>query len=246
MTSRWAYEAIAVAQYKNNEFEKHYFEVDSEKSRNNFKLSYLIPELQKYVNTCIDNIKNNKNTEQTERYIKILKYELNKLNRNSKLKFSNIDAINEIDLISKTYNDLQEYFSKMTKSLNAEQYKINLKYDSVSYKLKDLYGSNEAVYELKTKYLNKQLEEIVKNKGEFDAIKEEGYELVQVIDPIFKIPDAKNGRAHFYAPVKRIGNQLFDTVWFNVIFIWFTSLLIYLMLIFNLLRKFMDFLGRIM
>ena len=133
----------------------------------------------------------------------------------------------------------------MSKELNAEQYRINLKYDSVSYKLKEKYGSSEAVYQLKTENHNKQLEEIVKNKGEFDAIKEEGHELVQVIDPIFKMPQTKNGRAHFYAPSKRIGNATFDTLWFNVLFIWFTSLIIYLALIFNLFRKFMDMLGRI-
>jgi ABC-type multidrug transport system ATPase subunit len=245
MTSRWAYEALAVAQYKNNAFEKHYFEVDAEKSRNNYTLSYLIPELQKYTNTLADNINESKNPEQTDRYIKILKNEISKLNEHSYLRFEDVNKINTNDF-STIRESLQTYYNSMSKSLNAEQYKINLKYDSVSYKLKDIYGSSDAVYKLKTQNHNKQLEEIVKNKGEFDAVKEEGNELVQVIDPIFKLPESKNGRAHFYAPAKRIANKYIDTLVFNVLFIWFTSLIIYLMLIFNLFRKFIDFLGRLM
>ena len=45
---------------------------------------------------------------------------------------------------------------------------------------------------------------------------------------------------------KIIANKHFDTVWFDVIFIWFTSLIIYLMLIFNLFRKLINLPGRLM
>ena len=46
MTSRWAYEALIVEQFKNNEFEKQFFEFDQKMSEASFRSSYLIPKLQ--------------------------------------------------------------------------------------------------------------------------------------------------------------------------------------------------------
>jgi hypothetical protein len=245
MTSRWAYEALAVAQFKDNNYEKYYFDVEMLKSHNNYNLSYLIPELQKYSNTSFTNINENKNHEQTQRYLKVLKNEIDLLNKESDIKFLETDALIEERFNESVHSNLNEFFNDLSRYFNSEQYKLNLKFDSVSYYLVDKLGSNEGVYQLKMENHNKQLEEIVKNKGEFDAIKEEEGRLIQIIDPIFKIPESLNGRAHFYSPVKRIGSASFDTVWFNVIFIWFTSLIIWIMLIFNLFRKFLDLLGRI-
>ena len=240
MTSRWAYEALAVEQFKNNKYEKYYFEIDQEKSQNNFKLSYLIPELEKYTNTCTDNIETNTNSEQTERYLGILKNEITELNQATELSFNNLDLLTISNFNNETQKELQDYYNQLKRKFNANQYKLNLKSDSVSlYLVKEL-GDKDAVYQVKIENHNKQLAEILRNKGEFDAIKEEDNRMVQVIDPIFKMPVSKNGRAHFYAPVKKIGNKTIDTFWFNVIFIWFTSLIIYLMLIFNVFRKFMN------
>jgi len=239
MTSRWAYEALIVNQFKNNNFEKYYFEVDKEKSQNNFKLSFLVPEFKKYTNICKENISQNKNTEQTEHYLKVLKNEITELNKTTKIKYDKIDELN-ISNFNESTKELHDYYNKLNRFYNSQQYKLNLKSDSVSHYLKEKFGNNEAVYNLKIENHNKQITEILKNKSEFDAIKEENDRMIQVIDPIFKIPENKNGRAHFYSPVKRIGSLTFDTFWFNIIFIWFTSIVIYLMLIFNVFRRVMD------
>ncbi len=55
------------------------------------------------------------------------------------------------------------------------------------------------------------------------------------------IPESNIGRAHFYAPVKKINNQPVETIWFNVIFIWLTSIILYFALLADLLRKFMNY-----
>ncbi len=240
MTSRWAYEALAVAQFKDNNFEKYYFKTDMLKSQNNFILSYLIPELKNYANGCLSDINNNNITEKTKENLLILKNELQKLNKIGNIQFDEINNMTVANFNSKTYKALQTYFDSYTKFLNNNQYKLNLKNDSVSRFLIDKLGNREAVFELKQKNYNKKLEEVLRNKAEFDALKEEDHQLVQVIEPIFKLPESRNGRAHFYAPVKKIGNMSFDTVWFNIIFIWFTSLIIYLTLIFDVFRKLLN------
>jgi hypothetical protein len=54
-------------------------------------------------------------------------------------------------------------------------------------------------------------------------------------------PTSRTGRAHFYAPYKNVGGLKIDTLWFNVLVIWFTSLLLYVALYYDLLRKALDF-----
>jgi hypothetical protein len=51
------------------------------------------------------------------------------------------------------------------------------------------------------------------------------------------MPEANNGRAHFYAPYKKIFGQLVDTYWFNVIVIWLTSILLYITLLTDAFKK---------
>jgi hypothetical protein len=50
-------------------------------------------------------------------------------------------------------------------------------------------------------------------------------------------PISKFGRAHFYAPVKKLGGLTIDTYLFNFLFIWVTALLFYLTLVFDILRR---------
>jgi len=240
MTSRWAYEALIVNQFKNNEYEKYYFNIDQEKSQNNFKLSYLVPEFEKYTNTCKENISKNKNEKQTISHLQILKNEIEELNKTTTIKFKEFEKINISNFDENLQNELHSYFSNLKRHFNSKQYKLNLKSDSVSHFLLKKLGSREKLFKIKQEYHNKKISEILRNKGEFDAIKEEDNRMVQVIDPIFKIPESKNGRAHFYSPVKKIGSLTIDTYWFNIIFIWLTSLSLYLALILNLFGRIMS------
>ena len=46
MVSRWAYEALNVAQFKHNRYERHFFDVEEKISQVSFQRAYLIPKLQ--------------------------------------------------------------------------------------------------------------------------------------------------------------------------------------------------------
>jgi hypothetical protein len=58
-------------------------------------------------------------------------------------------------------------------------------------------------------------------------------------------PASRYGRAHFYAPVKKLGELSIDTYLFNFIFIWVTSFLFYLTLVFDLIRKMVNWAERV-
>ncbi len=84
------------------------------------------------------------------------------------------------------------------------------------------------------------LASLVLNKQEINKIHQSDKGFVQLMNPIYKTPVDKNGRAHFYASVKQIGNLQIDTFWFNIVILWLFSLLLYVLLLFDGLRKFID------
>jgi hypothetical protein len=56
-------------------------------------------------------------------------------------------------------------------------------------------------------------------------------------------PVTNNGRAHFYAAEKVLFGKTIDTVWFNIAVIWLSTILLYILLLFNGLKRLVDFLS---
>jgi len=90
---------------------------------------------------------------------------------------------------------------------------------------------------MKENYYNISLADLVTNKNTFQTLVEDDDRLIQLTKPIFKDPDSNYGRAHFYAPYKRLGSLEIDTFWFNTMFIWLTTILMYIALQFDWLKK---------
>jgi hypothetical protein len=61
--------------------------------------------------------------------------------------------------------------------------------------------------------------------------------MVRLKDAVFRNPESKKGRAHFYAPIKQISSLAIDTFWFNLMYIWFFSGLLFVVLYYDVLRK---------
>ncbi|MEM6829987.1 MAG: ATP-binding cassette domain-containing protein, partial [Bacteroidota bacterium] len=78
MASRWAYEALTVAQFRYNEYEKHFFEVNQEISQNSVNRSFLMPELIT-INRELMRDTTSWNTETSGKKFSILRNELDRL-----------------------------------------------------------------------------------------------------------------------------------------------------------------------
>ena len=98
------------------------------------------------------------------------------------------------------------------------------------------WGGEEAFLRMKRSYTNKRLEEMLYNKGQLFV--EWNNRLIRKTTPIFQEPQSRLGRAQFFAPEKNLGKLSIDTYWFNLLIIWISSLLYYLTLVYDLLRKF--------
>ncbi len=245
MTSRWAYEALAVVQFKDNEYEKHFFEVDKKISDATVKSMYCIPKLQTKVDNCLKNKKLKENEEQTKNDLKIIYTEIKNIIATTgkvfeKVEYLNYDDFND-DAGVRAYiylNELGKYYDKLRIKANSEK-------DSIYNSLVDKLGSVEAVYKLKQEYHNERIEEILTGKSDIEMLKEDHDLLLQKKDAVFMTPLSNFGRAHFYSSEKHLFNYKIDTLLFNVAFIWMTSLFMYFTLIYDLLKKLIFNLSRI-
>jgi hypothetical protein len=104
--------------------------------------------------------------------------------------------------------------------------------------LEDKLRDNDAVVGLKYQYHNNALAEIVQNQTDLEKIAENNYRYFQIKDPIFREPESNLGKAHFYAPYKKIAGLKIDTLWFNVGVLWIASIVLYIVLYFDWLRLF--------
>ncbi len=98
------------------------------------------------------------------------------------------------------------------------------------------------------KFHNEHLDDIVRNIYEKNKILRFKDKLVRQEEPIYMEPDDSNFigiRSHFYAPNKYFMGKYYSTFWFNVIFIWAMSLLLYIPLYYDHLRKIIGFFGNI-
>ena len=74
------------------------------------------------------------------------------------------------------------------------------------------------------------------NKGQF--VTEWNMHLVRKVAPVYQVPKSRIGRAHLFAPVKRLGLLYIGTYWFNLLAIWVSVIIFYISLYYDLLRKF--------
>jgi len=79
MTTRWAYEAICVEQFKSNRFEKPFFKYEMEKSQNDWYISFLIPTLNVKVDGCLSAGKKPENRDYSEENFRKINFHIKDL-----------------------------------------------------------------------------------------------------------------------------------------------------------------------
>lgn len=236
MTSRWAYEAMVVTQFRDNPFEREFFDAEQRISESIYSKAYLIPEIHKHIKELegemdkknLEAIKNS-STELICNELRNMSFQVNipelipmSRNRREGLSREELKRVDSL-LISLQKKYHHQYISSLT-----EKDKI---FDSEINRL----GGKDAFKMHKYKYYNNQLAAIVKNEKELIHFFEHNNNIIKLKDPIFTKPLAKNGRAHFYSPTKRIGNWHIDTFWFNITIIWLATFALFLVLYLDLL-----------
>ena len=242
MTSRWAYEDMAVTQFKKNKFENYFFTTEQKANEAMYNQAYLIPELQKILNELKDKAGDGNFTNADDNKINLLKQELLYLDQQfPSANINELASLNTKNFSAEVYNNIVNYLNNARDYfLHKYQEQINLKEKKYNQLVNKL-GGEEQFLKFKNMYYNKQLASILLNDKELMEQQVNKNNIVQLKDKIFQLPVSKNGRAPFYAPSKRIGNLYIDTFWFNIVFIWLFSGLLFVILYFDLLKKLISY-----
>jgi hypothetical protein len=142
--------------------------------------------------------------------------------------------------------ETRKYLDQLYSYFNQKKIESQYELDNLNTELIDQMGGMAAFLEYKNRYYNTALAELVTNKRDFNKkVMRYNDKLIRKFEPVYMEPTSRMGRAHFYAPVKIIGNTTFDTLSFNAVFIWIMSVLFYFTLYFDVIRRAMTFFASI-
>lgn len=240
MPIRWSYEAMCVDQFKNNKYEKPFFEYDMGSSQNDWYASFLIPTLEVKVDECLYVERNPIYSENVSTNLDKLSYHIPELAEMSGIEvgdwFNNLNY-NGFDTLAlqqadKYLDSTKRHFRKLSKKFTAQRDSV---YETIVAEI-----GVDGLVKVKEDNYNEQLATIMLNRMSVSKIYESEDKLIQKSDPVLMMPTGKNGRSHFYAPYKQLGTLRIATPFFNMIVIWLVSGLLFTMLYYNLLSKLIE------
>ncbi|MGE0077962.1 MAG: ATP-binding cassette domain-containing protein [Bacteroidales bacterium] len=243
IVARWAYEALAVYQFKENKYEQPFYKYDEAMSISDFKRNYWLKSLQNKIDYCTRNIDNPERSPEFISALELLQNEFVKemtSPRSSRLIFSKYTQINANDVTQELLDEMSSYLELVRKYYVKLYNKASNEKDRLISKQQSTAEGKELFLKLKRQYHNESLSDFVRNSGEVERIMEYKGSLIQKVDPIFLYPDSKFIRSHFYAPAKSIFGYYYSTFWVNVIVIWLSSIMLYIVLYFRLFKRFLD------
>ncbi len=242
ITARWAYEALAVYQFKENKYEKQFYTYDKITSYANFRKDFWLRSLRNKVIDIQTYIHNPQKKQVVEDAILLLKNEIREeIKQNKKVKCPvDIEKLSYNNINENILKQLEEYFDKINRHYIEKYNKASAEKDKLMTSLQDTPEKKEAFIKLKKDYYNDNLKEFVRNETEMNKIVEYNHRLYQKADPIFLDPKPGFFTAHFYAPRKNIYGFYIDTFWYNIIIIFLMTVILFITVYFNILKKLIE------
>ncbi|CAN5232182.1 ATP-binding cassette domain-containing protein [soil metagenome] len=242
MASRWAFEAAMVAQFKDNKYEQEFYEQDKIIAESEYKRIYFIPTLE----SNLDFVNLNYERKDADPVIVASKLLLIQKEIDRELSTIGKQHFLESALLQRSTYDTAVYRKTKKFLLSLKQYYLNRSVNAnkqkekINEQLVTSFGSKKKLDAFRESYENESISMLVKNQDESVRIIESRGQLVQKIYPIYKDPEPDHlidFDAQFYLPTKHFLNASIDTLYFNLSVIWSISILLYITLYYNLLRK---------
>ena len=244
MASRWSFEAMAVTQFKDNPYEKLFYPSEKAISGYSWITAYQIPALQSMLDECRLNIVRRQNTRKTETMMQILGNEIPGLEKQAGFRHNPLSDLKISLFTDETRKQMSSWLDSLNFVFSGRLNNASASHDAIYHKLVNDMGQ-ERVYAFRQEYYNDDLADLVLNSASTDKIIQGRDKLIRKKDPVFMDPVSRVGKSHFYAPLKFIGNLAISTLWFNICALWFMSLILYLTLQYNILRKTIEYFGGI-
>lgn len=237
MVSRWAYEAITVEQVTGNELEKYYFVKKCDISNAQWKKDYWLPEMQSQMSKLVA-----EKDQTSPKALAAIEIISNEIQREEEY-WDNLKCDGCLtELKSKNFKSEAD-FVKINQFLDVIKLQsintINSKNDEIQ-GIIDSIGLNE-YRKLREQYANESLEDLTTNRIEENKFLISDGRIYQNDDPIYNDPKGTSFfNTHFYSPYKYAFGKKISSFNANLIVIWFFAIISYIVLYFDLLKKFID------
>ncbi len=271
MVARWAFEGLSVEQYKNNYFQKGFFEAERRVSAANYKQAYYIPRLRAMLDEVmrdeleIYHIKkklrkthDKKLKEKVDMLAEEIDADLiimkNEIVRENEINHSvHFDPVHELSdhthfkkqtavALKKHFDFMAEYYGNIFNFYNHKKDSLIALHNATDH---DAMIFNQ----IKDKYANDNMTDIMKNLNAKKRVIVDNDHLVQKYDPVYQNPsplqEPWDYRTHFYSPKKPMFGRIYDTFWFNFTVIWIGTIFMYITLYFEVLRWTLENAGKI-
>ena len=241
ITSRWSYENLAVTQFKKNDFEKRFYETEKVISNTFFDKVYRLSVLR----STLDDIEGDPDDTINEDKMELMTNELTQLSGNYHVNQVNLDEIMQTDETGKFKRRVSDYLDTLEMVIDKHYQEALDKKNEKFNQMVDKLGDKKQFAKYKNKFYNKQLADQVMNVDERDDYYIHDNEMIPLTDPIYRLPDSRWGRAHFFAPAKITGNIKIDTFWFNNLRTWLVIIFWYVLLYYDVLNKIITYFERL-
>jgi ABC-type multidrug transport system ATPase subunit len=239
MATKWTYEALMVHQFKHNRFEKHFYDLEKTSSQADFVVSLKIPKLRQALQQTTSLYKDQSLSEQEPGSLTLLRNEILEI-QDQAPQFPH-DDLNE--LTSQSFNEstsekIRNYLDELTRYyaglLSSSERKIER---MINYMLREDARLFQA---LKDDFYNESIADLVKKRFEKNRLVVYENRIVQQYHPIYQDPEPAGLlglRTHFFAPEKSLFGHRTDTFWFNIIIVWCMTIILFVTLYFEILKR---------
>ncbi|HRW98483.1 MAG TPA: ATP-binding cassette domain-containing protein [Cyclobacteriaceae bacterium] len=245
MTSRWAFEAYMVTQFKDNPFEKMFYELDKKEAMAEYKRVYYLPSLESKLAFVLNH--RNQWRDRSDRNpvkptLEILQNELGYERRLvGEENFPDLDKLVIGKFDSTTYQNTLKFITTLRAYYQLRGSNALKDRELLVGQLTDTEEKLALFNENRMKYQNESVTRMVENSNDPVRILEWQGQLVQKVYPIYfdqhRPKNPFDFSANFYTPTKHFLGKKYDTLYFNIGVIWMFSLILYVTLYFDLLKR---------
>ena len=242
--SRWAYEAILVSQFKDNQYNRYFFKQRFTNYQNKFNSEKLIPLLEESLGNCLSLMEYPDSSVSLNRNLRILANEFELLGEHEEIApFENINYMNPEYFDDEIYESAFGYLTYL--KFQIENSKEETSADSMKI-FQNIVDSlqNQSFDNFFKENHNKTVDIFVNGRFTEGYAKIENDHILKSGSSVFMFPESKIGRAGFFSSYKRFNNRYIETLRYNLSVLWILNLILYVFLIsdstrvlFNFFRK---------
>jgi len=238
IAARWGYEALAVDQFMNNRFEKHFYNFDKEISIAKFRKDIWYNEMKSILSRMESNIQRERLDESDRNDLMLIRNEIGEEMAFTTAVPFDLRVLNPDAITPEAVSAARDYIERV------RRYYIEVSRNAVEARDQTIMAyertDRDAFIRMKKQFTNESLEEFVRNDNEKDKIKRYRDRLYQNYDQIFFDPDHPLIKAHFYAPRKKVFGVYAGTLAVNTAVVWLMTLILYILLYFRVLHRILE------